>query len=179
LNVYGNTDIITAVDAPPPAAVPELLSLQRSLIVTATTPNILFREARERRGLSVEKLAASCGIAPLDILEIEGLEGDLSWCHTPKMVQKYCQVLGIRPIDLFAPGFEEPPIYAGELVERIHSECRSRGITLEQFEDIIEWWQINTILDPPEMLLENMTVDHLQRLCQELHADWRRVILSL
>lgn len=147
--------------------------------MTATAPNIRFREARQRAGLSAEEVAASCGVHPIDIWEIEGLEGDLTWCHSPKKVQNFCRVLGIHPIELFASDFKESPISAYELVERIHAECRSRGITLEQFENVIEWWQLNTIIEPPEKLLEVMTIDHLERLCQEVHIDWRRVILSL
>ncbi|HEY4416379.1 MAG TPA: helix-turn-helix transcriptional regulator [Verrucomicrobiae bacterium] len=77
--------------------------------MTTTAPNIRFREARERLGLSAEEVAASCGVGPVKIREIEDLEDDLTWCHSPKMVQKFCRVLGIRPIELFATDFRDPP----------------------------------------------------------------------
>jgi len=34
-------------------------------------------------------------------------------------------------------------------------------------------------LDPPEKLLEDLTLDGLQWLCRELHIDWRRVLAAL
>jgi transcriptional regulator with XRE-family HTH domain len=147
--------------------------------VTTTAPHIRFREARERRGLSPEQFAALCGLYPIDVWEIEGVENDLEWCYTLREVQKFCQILDIRPIELFGDSNTEPPVSADDLVQRIHAECRLRGVTLEQFEDAIEWGQLNTILEPPEKLLEVMDIDHLRRLCQELHIDWRRVLLSL
>ena len=69
-------------------------------------------------------------------------------------------------------------ISAEELIRRIHEECRVRGVTQEQFEDGVAWgW--SGCINPPEHLLEDMTVDALQRLCGELRIDWRRVMLSL
>ncbi|HEU6447889.1 MAG TPA: helix-turn-helix transcriptional regulator [Verrucomicrobiae bacterium] len=146
--------------------------------MTATPPNIRFREARERRGLSADEVAESCGVQPIDVWEIEGLENDLEHCYSPKMLQKFCHILGIRPIELFADDMNEPPVSADDLVQLIRAECRSRGVTLGQFEDIVEW-QLSSSIEPPEKLLEVMTLFYLQRLCQELQIDWRRVILSL
>lgn len=154
-------------------------SWHRSRIVITSAPHIRFREARERRGLSPERFAALCSLHPLDVLEIEGLEGDLETCYTPRQVQRFCEVLGIRPIDLFADTISEASVSADALVQLIYAECRSRGVTLAQFEDVIEWWSLGSILEPPEKLLESMRIGSLQQLCQELHIDWRRVLLSL
>ena len=60
----------------------------------------------------------------------------------------------------------------------IREECRKRGVTLEQFEDAVGW-RLSQCMDPPERLLEDMTLDGLQWLCRELGIDWHRVILSL
>jgi hypothetical protein len=87
-------------------------------------------------------------------------------------------VLGIRPIELFADDITEPRVSADELVRQIHAECRSRGVTLEQFEDAVGW-RLSACIEPPERLREDMTVDGLQWLCRELRVDWRRVLLSL
>ena len=147
-------------------------------IVTEISPHLRFREARERLGLSPDELAVRSGVLHADVWEIEGLDGDLTSCYSPKQVQQFCRVLGIRPIKLFADSIEEPPVSASELARLIHAECRARGITLEQFEDMAEL-RLTTCIEPPEKLLEDMTVDGLQWLCRELQIDWRRVILSL
>lgn len=141
-------------------------------------PHVRFRDARERLGLEPEDVASRSGVFHADIWEIEGLEDDLERCYSPKQVQQLCQTIQIRPIDLFADHFAETPVSATELVQLIHSECRARGITLEQFEDIVEW-QLTRCIEPPDRLLEDMTVHGLKWLCRELHIDWRRVLLSL
>jgi transcriptional regulator with XRE-family HTH domain len=146
--------------------------------MTATEPHLRFREARERRGLSAEHVAESCGFHPIHVWEIEGLEGDLTDCYSPGTVRKFCRVLGIRPIELFTDKTVEPPVSVEELVQRIHEECRLRGITLEQFEDIVEY-PLTDCIQRPEKLLEDMFINSLQRLCQELRIDWLRVISSL
>jgi len=155
------------------------LARHRSCIVTTIPPHIRFRVARERLGLSAHEVAARCDIQPIDVWEIEGLEGDLESCYTPRQVQKFCQALGIRPIDLFGDGISEAPVSADYLVQLIHAECQLRGVTLEQFEDVIEWRSLGSIIEPPEKLLEFIRINSLQRLCQALRIDWRRILLSI
>ena len=118
------------------------------------------------------------GVDGLAVFDIEHFEGDLTACYSPIEVQKFCRVLGIRPIELFADSITEPPISTDELVHLIHAECRLRGITLEQFEDKVGW-QLSGGIEPPERLLEGISVDGLQWLCRELRVDWLRVLLSL
>ena len=146
--------------------------------VNATTPNLRFREARERLGLSPDELAQRCGLPSPCIWDIEQCEGDLTSCYSPREVRQFCSVLGIRSIALFADEIAETPVSTEELVGRIHDECRSRGITLEQFEEAVGW-HLSACMYPPEQLLEQMTIDGLQWLCRELRIDWRRVLLSL
>lgn len=141
-------------------------------------PNIRFREARERLGLSPDEAASRSGLSDSEIWDIEAIADELTSCYSPKEVQQFCQALQLRPIELFADNFAEKAFSADELVRLIHAECHSRGMTFEQFEDVVGW-QLSACIEPPAKLLEDMTVDGLQWLCRELHIDWRRVILSL
>ena len=147
----------------------------RSRIVTATSPHIRFREARERAGLSRDELAARSGVSDAGVWDIEEIDGDLTCCYSPSDVQKFCRVLGIHPAELFGGEISEPAVSPDELVRLIREECRSRSITLEQFEDAVGW-RLSACIEPPERLLEDMTVDGLQWLCRELRIDWRRAI---
>jgi transcriptional regulator with XRE-family HTH domain len=146
--------------------------------VANIAPHIRFRQARERLGLSPQEVAAQSGVPQADIWEVEGIEGDLTCCYSPKQVQQFCRVLGISPVELFADAIAEAPIPAAELVQLINAECLARGVTLQQFEEVVEW-RLTSCMEPPEMLLEDMTIDGLQWLCRELRIDWRRVLLSL
>lgn len=146
--------------------------------MTTIASNIRFREARERVGLSPKEVAERSGVPHADVWEIEGLDGDLTCCYSPRQVQQLCSVIGIRPVELFADSVSEPPVSTDELARLIHAECRTRGVTLEQFEDVVGW-RLTACIAPPEKLLEDMTVDGLQWLCRELRIDWRRVLLGL
>lgn len=144
----------------------------------ATTPHLRFREARERSRLSPDEVAQRSGVVSAGVWDIEECEGDLTCCYSPKDVQQFCRVLGIRPVELFVDEVAERPVSAEELVWRIHDECRSRGVTLEQSEDAVGW-RLSACIEPPARLLEDMTIDGLQWLCRELRIDWHRVLLSL
>jgi DNA-binding XRE family transcriptional regulator len=141
-------------------------------------PNIRFRQARERAGLSQDDVAARCGVNSPSVWDIEGVDCELIECYSPREVQDFCRVLGIRPIELFADSISGPAVSAEELARLIHAECRARGVTLEQFEDAVGW-RLSACMEPPEKLLEDMSVDGLQWLCREVRIDWRRVMLSL
>jgi transcriptional regulator with XRE-family HTH domain len=143
--------------------------------VSAIAANIRFREARERIGLSLNDVAAQSGISEAEARDIEACEGDLTCCYSPRDLQKFCRVLGIHPSELFGERITEPAISAVELAERIRAECSSRGVTLEQFEDTVGW-RLSACIEPPDRLLEGMTVDGLQWLCRELQIDWRRAL---
>lgn len=137
-----------------------------------------FKEARERSGLSIDEVAIRTGIESLSICDLEDYEGDLTRGYSPKELQRLCVAVGIRPIELFADTISEPPVSAEELIRRVRDECRSRGVTLQQFEDVVGW-TLSGYIDGREALLEGISIDGLQWLCRELRIDWRRVLLSL
>jgi transcriptional regulator with XRE-family HTH domain len=143
--------------------------------MTAVAPHIRFREARERLGLTPEEVARESGVQDAGVWDIEACEGDLTCCYSPGDVQRFSRVLRIHPSELFGEKVSEPPVSPDELVRRIHEECRSRGVTLEQFEDAVGW-RLSACIDPPQRVLEDMTVDGLQWLCRELRIDWRRAL---
>ena len=91
---------------------------------------------------------------------------------------RFCRVLGARTGELFGIETTELPVTATELVRLIHEQCRSRGITLEQFEDAVGW-RLSARIEPPERLLDDISIDGLQWLCRELDIHWGRLILAL
>lgn len=136
------------------------------------SPHIRFREARERLGLSPDEVAKQTGVSGAEIWDIEAFENELTSCHSPRSVQ-FCRILRVQPVDLFGGVVSGPAISPAELVQRIREECRSRQITLEQFEDVVGW-RLGESLEPDEKLLEDLSVDGLQWLCRELRIDWLR-----
>jgi len=143
--------------------------------MNGVAPHIRFREARERLGLTQDQVAAQSGVSDAGVWDIESIEGNLTCCYSPKDVQKFCRVLGIRPVELFGGEISEPAVTPEGLARLIHKECHLRGVTLEQFEDAVGW-RLSACIEPPEKLLEDMTIDGLQWLCRELRIDWRRAL---
>ncbi len=143
--------------------------------MATVAPHIRFRAARERLGLSPQEVAAQSGVSDAGVWDIEECEGDLTCCYSPSDLQRFCRVLRLHPAELFGERISEPAVSPEELVRRIHEECRLRGVTLEQFEDAVGW-RLSACMDPPQRLLEDMTVDGLQWLCRELRIDWRRAL---
>jgi hypothetical protein len=139
--------------------------------LSAPTPNVRFREARERLGRSPDELEKRIGI---NIWDIEAFEDELTCCYSPKEVASFCRALEIVPADLFG-AHTGSSVSESDLIGRIHDECQSRGITLEQFEDAVGW-RLAQAIESPEGLLGNLTIDGLQWLCCELRIDWRRVL---
>lgn len=134
-----------------------------------------FRELRERAGLSLDEVAKQTGVSPWDI---EVGDSEFTCCYSPSNVRRFCQAVCARPAELFRIDDSLSPVSAAELAQRIHNEYHSRGITLEQFEDIVGW-RLSACMEPPELLLSEMSIDGMQWLCRELRIDWHRVILSL
>jgi len=141
-------------------------------------PNVRFREFRERACLSQDDAAQLMGLSSMSIWDIEIHEDELMTGYSPSEVQLFCRILGVRPAELFGVEIESSPISADELVRLIHEQCRLRGVTLVQFEGAVGW-RLSACIETPEHLLEDITIDGLQWLCQELGMDWRRVILAL
>ncbi len=146
--------------------------------MTAIAPHQRFREARERLQLSHDEVASRCAISAPCVWDIESREDELTTCYSASDVQRFSEVLRIRPIEFFGEGIPAAPLSAVELVESIREECRSRKLTLEQFEDIVGW-KLRDSLQPPDRILSDLSLDGLQWLCRELRVDWRRVLAAL
>jgi hypothetical protein len=115
------------------------------------------------------------GISSSCLWDIESCEGDLSCCYSPNELRKFCRILKVQSNELYEVESKGLPISVQELVGLIHEQCRVRGITVEQFEDVVGW-HLSSCIEPPDKLLEEMSIDGLQWLCRELGVDWHRVI---
>ena len=146
--------------------------------MNAIAPRFCFRQARERVGLAPDELAKRCEIPPSCVYDIEAFDDELTSSYSPRDIHKFCRILGISPKELFGVETSAVPITSEGLVRLIHERCRLRGVTLEQFEDTVGW-KLTGNMEPPNRLLEQITVDGLQWLCRELGIDWHRVIAGL
>lgn len=146
--------------------------------MTASAPHYRFREARERLGLSHEDVAQRCGVSTPCVWDIESYADELTTCYSAVDIRRFGKVLQIRPGEFFDDEAVAPPVLARELAERIREECRTRKITLEQFEEVVGW-NLSDSLQQSDRLLSDLTLDGLRSLCRELNIDWRRVLSAL
>jgi pyridoxal phosphate enzyme (YggS family) len=145
------------------------------------TPGQRFRQFREKKHLLVDDILQNCdvtGFSTSAIYDLEQCEGDVEDCYSGVQVAKFCRVLGVRAVDLFAPEFAEAPISVETVVDLIRNECATRKMTVEQFEDVVGW-SLAGYLNEPQKLLADMTIAGLQWLCRELRIDWKRVLAAL
>jgi hypothetical protein len=145
------------------------------------TPGQRFRQLREKKRLLVDDIVQNSnvpGFGTSAIYDLEQCDGDLESCYSGVQLAKFCRVLGIRAVDLFASNFDETPISVETIVDLIRKECATRNISIEEFENNVGW-QLVQFLERPQTLLENMTIDGLQWLCRELRIDWLRVLESI
>ena len=137
-----------------------------------------FQQLRERAGLSHSEVADQMGLSSSCLWDIEDHEDELTSCYSPSDLRQFARVLGVRPVDFFGGNTSESPVSATELARLIEEQCRSSSMSLEQFEEVVGW-RLSACIEPPQRLLEDMTIDGLQWLCRELDIDWHRVILGL
>jgi len=148
------------------------------MTATPVSYSARFREARERAGLSRDDAAAKMDIPADCIWDIETQDDELCTSYSPADIQRFCEVLAIRPADLFNIQIAEPPITAPQLAALIHEHCHTRNITVPQFEDAVGWRLTESLIDP-EDLFEDLSIDGLRWVCDELGIPWQRIILAL
>jgi transcriptional regulator with XRE-family HTH domain len=134
-----------------------------------------LKKLRERAGLSVEEVAAKMTVSPF---HIEIPDDEFTCEYSPADARRFCEVLKARSSELFGVSTTEPPVSSSELALLIGAECRTRNVTLEQFEEVVGW-RLSQCMNPPERLFDEMSLDGLRWLCRELGIHWHRVILSL
>lgn len=146
----------------------------------ADSPAKKFRELRERAGLTPDEVARRFpeAISAAAIYDIESNDEELCDVYSPADIRKFSEVLGARPAEFFGIEINARPLSAEELVQLIQEACRSRNLTLAQFEEAVGW-RLSQAIEPPSKLLEEISIEGLQWLCQELGIDWRRVIIGL
>jgi transcriptional regulator with XRE-family HTH domain len=144
---------------------------------STTSAATRFRDLRERAGLSRDEAAKRMGITSSAVWDIEAADSDLTCCYSPRQVAQFARVLGIGPAGFFGEEISLPPISASELVRLIHEQCRLREITLLEFEEIVGW-RLSASMEPPDRLLQDITVDGLRWLCRELGIEWQRALAS-
>lgn len=137
-----------------------------------------FKACRERAGLSHEEVAHQFGSSPECIWDIEAVDRELAACYSPAEVGRFAKILRAPAVELFGCSGSGTPLSAHELVALIRVECARRSVSLEQFEEAVGW-RLSACIDPPSRLLEDITIDGLQWLCEELRVDWHRVVLAI
>jgi hypothetical protein len=147
-------------------------------VSNSATPGARFREFRLLAGLDPAEAARHMGITAPSVWDIETHEGDLTACYSPHDLQRFCRVLGVRPIDVFGVEPGQLPISASEIVLMVQQYCRDHGLTIEQFEDRVGW-TLRECLESPARLLEILPLDGLQNLCGVLNLDWHRALAGL
>jgi transcriptional regulator with XRE-family HTH domain len=138
-----------------------------------------FQYFRERASLSMaevaEKMNLGMGFTDMCVWDLEAYDNELFSVYSPLQMLRLTEILGITPRELINFENSEPPVTTTELVQLINGECVTRGISLDAFEDVVGW-SLNKMMEPSELLLQDMSLEGLTDLCKELRINWVRVI---
>jgi transcriptional regulator with XRE-family HTH domain len=134
-----------------------------------------FRELREGLGLSQRELASVLGTSASAILDLETNDDELFVRYSAREVCLIASALGVGPLDLLNRPTAEPPITGEEFLAILRQCGEIREGCMTEFEDRTGG-RITVQLESPDHLLADLTVDALQRLCETLAIDWRRVM---
>ncbi len=145
--------------------------------LTAST-STRFRIARERAGLSIADTAARAGIFESCVWDLESHNDELMSVYCAADLQRFAGVLSIAPWELVDAEGRDEPISADELAAAILGHCRVRKVTLEDFGDAVSW-DVSKVVNTPQLLLSDISLDGIQDICRELGVDWRRFISGL
>lgn len=141
------------------------------------SPSARFKYFRERAGLSMGEVAEKMGGGFIDmgVWDIEAYDDELFSVYSPRQVLRLSQIINTTPQELMNLHSSEPPVTATELVQFTNRVCVTRGISLDQLEDKVGW-HLSRMIEPPELLLQDMSLEGIIDLCKELQIDWVRVI---
>lgn len=137
-----------------------------------------FRKARELAGLSGRELASLLGTSAAAIRDIEEQDDELFSRYSPLEVGLMASALETSATRLVHCTGDISPVSGAELINRISDQIQKSRETIEAFENRVGW-RIDGLLDSPEHLLADLTVDALQWLCEGLKIDWRQVMAGL
>jgi transcriptional regulator with XRE-family HTH domain len=137
-----------------------------------------FRRLREAAGWSPRELAAALGTSTPAIHDLESQDDEMFRLYSPREVSLIAAVLGTDAVTLLHCPTTEPPISGSQLLEMIQRQLAATCKTLTSFENRAGW-RLEPLLDSPDHLLADLTVEALQWLGAALGIDWRRVIAGL
>jgi transcriptional regulator with XRE-family HTH domain len=137
-----------------------------------------FKEAREMSGLSQRELASTLGTSSRAIQEIEADDRALFTNYSPAEVKLIAGALGVAPEWLLNCDCGEPALGGAELLELLRKGAQANPVALEEFERGVGW-RVAPLLESPDRLLAEVTVEALRGLLAALGIDWRRAIAGL
>lgn len=137
-----------------------------------------FRDARDAAGLSQRELATLLGTSAAAIHDIEANDDELFRSYSLAELGLIAGVLGREVAQLLNCETQEPPIHVAGLIQQIRRQSEESPATIKEFENSIGW-RMTGLIESPETLMADLTVEGLQRLCAAVELDWRRVARGL
>src|SRR5437879_12920395 len=104
------------------------------------------------------------GISSPSLWDIECIDDELT-IYSPTEIRRFCQVLSVSLRELFGIELQAAPLTATDLAVLIREHCRSRGITIEQFEDSSGWYVAKSLDNPESFLHADYRIHGIQDIC--------------
>jgi len=137
-----------------------------------------FRAARESAGLSPRELASALGTSTAAILALESDDNELFAAYSLTEVRLIAAELGTSPAALLKCPQAEASIQLAELISLIRIQLMNNPEQFRAFESELGR-RISALLESPRTLVDDLTVDALQRVCAFSEVDCCRLVVGL
>ena len=129
--------------------------------------------ARERAGLSVPDLALLIGINDASCWDLMVHETELNSNLSLRQILRAASGLRVSPLALLpesvTPARERRRF--DEMAQQVTLFCAARGITADQFGDLVGW-EVRSLLDGPGSVLDDWSLDCLRDVSAGLGLHW-------
>lgn len=139
--------------------------------MTHRAPSKRIREARERAGLTLERVADGIGLAEPSYLDLESYDAEIFMAVTLVELQKLCALLQTRLADLLGESVDgRAPVGWDEIADRVRSHVATSGTSVAAIEKRIGW-SIAAVLETPQAI-GAWNLEQLQDVAREIGARW-------
>jgi len=129
-----------------------------------------LKQARERAGIHVDDVYQFVGNSRSAYYDLENCDGDLFMAINLGDLVDVCAKLGLTVRQLFDDGPTQDTVPLGELTNMILDHIDQQKLTIDEFEEAVNYEMRNIFEDPNEIACWNL--DLFKNVCDEIGVRW-------
>ena len=139
-----------------------------------------IKEAREKAGLSPEKVAEIVGLSIAAYDDLEEDDDEAFMCVSLGQLRSLAEILLIKPMQVVEKNIDyrnQEVITVTQLAERIRENIKYNSEDVESFGERVGW-DVSSALEDPNNIWKDWNLDGLQDICNAVGVNWENVLNS-